>query len=205
MPRGELEQLVEVVEVELGAEPLARGAHPDPVAERLLERLLGAQQRRLLVGVRDDPRASASPRRAWPGARSRAPTSRRRPRRGRARRRTSLPFAIRIARPWPSLSSPSASSSSTSSGRSSRRIRFEIAGRVRPRRRGELLLREPELLDQRRAGAGLVDRVQVLAGDVLDQRRLHPLRRVLVADHRRDVSSPASRAARQRRSPAISS
>ena len=157
-------------------------------------------------GCGDDLRASASPRRAFarrsvsrtdqpPATASRA-----------SRRRTSLPFACRIARPWPSLSSPSASSSSTSSGRSSSRIRFEIAGRVRPRRRGELLLREPELLDQRRAGARLVDRVQVLAGDVLDQRRLHPPRR----RPRRGPapgpsSSPASRAARQRRSPAISS
>ena len=185
--------------------PVLRGADPDPVAERLLERLLGAQQRRLLVRMRDDLRPS---RRLGPpsrAARSRAPTSRRRPRRGRAGGGRRCPSRCRIARPWPSLSSPSESSSSTSSGRSSRRIRFEIAGRVRPRRPRELLLREPEILDQRRAGARLVDRVEVLAGDVLDQRRLHPPRRVLVADHRRDDSSPASRAARQRRSPAISS
>ena len=35
----------------LSPNALARRAHLDPVSERLLERLLGAQQRRLLVGV----------------------------------------------------------------------------------------------------------------------------------------------------------
>ena len=102
-----------------------------------------------------------------------------------SRRRTSLPFAIRIARPWPSLSSPSDEQLQHVVGQ------VEQPDQVRDRRAGaseaagELLLREPELLDQRRAGARLVDRVEVLAGDVLDQRRLHPPRGVLVADHRR--------------------
>jgi hypothetical protein len=55
-----------------------------------------------------------------------------------------------------------------------------------PEALAELFLRQPEILDQRGAGARLVDRVEVLAGDVLDQRRLDPARLVLVADQRRD-------------------
>ena len=70
----------------------------------------------------------------------------------------------------------------------------------------DLLLAEPEVLDQGGARARLVDGVQVLAGHVLDQRGLQALRLVLVADHAPGPSPrPASRAARQRRSPAISS
>ena len=69
----------------------------------------------------------------------------------------------------------------------------------------DLLAREAELLDQRGAGARLLDGVEVLAGHVLDQRDLERGRVVVVADHRRDDSSSASWAARQRRSPATSS
>ena len=58
-------------------------------------------------------------------------------------RRASLPCTWRIARPWPSLSSPEASSSSTSSGRSSRRMRLEIAERLRPRRRASSSFESP--------------------------------------------------------------
>ena len=92
--------------------------------------------------------------------------------------------AWRIARPWPSLSSPAASRSSTSSGRSRRRIRFEIDGAAAAQPPRQLLLAEPQILDQRRAGARLVDRVEVLARHVLDQRRLQALRLALVADDR---------------------
>ena len=40
---------------------------------------------------------------------------------------------------------------------------------------GELLLRDAEVVDQGGAGPGLLDRVEVLADHVLDQRRLQPL------------------------------
>jgi hypothetical protein len=55
---------------------------------------------------------------------------------------------------------------------------------------GQVLLREPQLLDQRRARSRLVDRVEVLARHVFDQRRLHPRRLVLVAQERRDLGQP---------------
>ena len=54
----------------------------------------------------------------------------------------------------------------------------------------ELLLGEAELLNQRRAGPGLVDRVEVLPHDVLDQRRLQPLCLVRPADDRGDGREP---------------
>ena len=81
-------------------------------------------------------RGSAGPSRPrGRGARSRAPTRRRRGRRARARRRVAWSLQSSSARPWPSLSSPLSISSSASSGSSSRRIRFEIATRLRPTRR----------------------------------------------------------------------
>ena len=144
-------------------------------------------------GCGDDLRARGPPRRAWRGARSRAPTSHRATASRASRRRTSLPFAIRIARPWPSLSSPSREQLEHVVGQ------VEQPDQVRDRRAGaaeaagELLLRQPELLDQGRAGARLVDRVQVLAGDVLDQRRLHP-----PARRPRRGPSPGRRRARPR-------
>ena len=48
----------------------------------------------------------------------------------------------------------------------------------------------PEVADQGVAGAGLLDRVEVLADHVLDQRRLQPLGLLLVADHRRHLLDP---------------
>ena len=69
----------------------------------------------------------------------------------------------------------------------------------------DLLAGEAELLGQRRTGARLLDRVEVLAGHVLDQRHLERGGVVVMADDRRDRLELGERAARQRRSPAISS
>jgi hypothetical protein len=49
-----------------------------------------------------------------------------------------------------------------------------------------------------------LDRVEILAQQVLDEGELDALRVGRVADDRRDPIEPACRAARQRRSPAIS-
>ena len=71
---------------------------------------------------------------------------------------------------------------------------------------GDLLLGELEVLDQLLVGRGLLERVEVLAVEVLDQRLLERRRR-----RRRRARSPGSSArparlaARQRRSPAMSS
>ena len=62
-------------------------------------------------------------------------------------------------------------------------VRDRRAASAEPPR--QLLLAEPQVLDQRRAGAGLVHGVQVLARHVLDQRRLEALGLALVADDRR--------------------
>ena len=91
-------------------------------------------------------------------------------------RRASLPRAWRIARPWPSLSSPCGEQVEHLVGQ------VEEADQVRDRRAAaaqpprQLLLAETQILDQRRAGARLVDRVEVLARHVLDQRGLQALR-----------------------------
>ena len=63
---------------------------------------------------------------------------------------------------------------------------FEIAARLRPTRRPTSSLREAELVDQRRACARGLDRVQVLARHVLDQRELEPLALLGRAHERRD-------------------
>ena len=81
----------------------------------------------------------------------------------------------RRALPWPSLSSPRLEQLERLVGQ------VEQADQVRDRRAAaadaarQLLFGEPEVLDQRGAGARLVDRVEVLADHVLDQRHLQAL------------------------------
>src|ERR1035437_333020 len=50
-----------------------------------------------------------------------------------------------------------------------------------------LLAREPQLLDERRARAGLLDRAEVLAGHVLDERELERNGVLALADERRNA------------------
>jgi len=69
---------------------------------------------------------------------------------------------------------------------------------------GELLLRPAELAEELFVGLGLIDRIQVFAEQVLDERKLEAFGIGRVADDRGMRSSPACRAARQRRSPAMS-
>ena len=54
----------------------------------------------------------------------------------------------------------------------------------------DLLAGEPELLDERRAGARLLDRVEVLTRHVLDQCQLERLGVIARADERRDRVEP---------------
>ena len=140
---------------------------------------------------------------AWRGARSRAPTSPRGDRvAGEAAADVVALGACRIARPWPSLSSPVGEQLEHVVGQVEQPDQVRDRGPAAAEPPRELLLREPELLDQRRAGARLVDRVEVLAGHVLDQRRLQPLGLVLVADDRRAPSRgrpPGPRASGARR------
>ena len=70
----------------------------------------------------------------------------------------------------------------------------------------ELFLREPVLVDEMLKAGGLFERIEVLALQILDDRKLEGLAVVARADDRRESSAACSAAqARQRRSPAISS
>ena len=122
------------------------------------------------------------------------------------RRRSSWSLHSSSARPWPSVSAPRLDQLEHLVGQ------LEQADEVRDRDAAladpaaDLLLREPEVVDERRARARLLDRVEVLARHVLDQRQLEPLAVLGVAHDRGDrARGSASCAARSRRSPAISS
>ena len=62
--------------------------------------------------------------------------------------------------------------------------------RARPTRVGELLLGEPELVDQLAVGVRRLDRIEVLALEVLDERELELLAVRQLADDRRDPLQP---------------
>ena len=80
------------------------------------------------------------------------------------------------------------------------------ADRLLPTRLATSLVGEVEVLDELLVGGRLLERVEVLAVEVLDQRLLE---RAAIVGRSRTIAgivgSPARRAARQRRSPAISS
>ena len=92
-----------------------------------------------------------------------------------SRRRSAWSDAISSARPWPSVSVPVREQVEHLVGQ------VEQPQQVRDRdaraadAAADVLAREPELLDEQRAGARLLDRVEVLAGHVLDQRELERL------------------------------
>ena len=199
--------LVEVVEAQLERDPLSFRPHPDLVAERLLELVAGLLERRLDLGI--EPRLASSStlagQPAEPCPRSRGPTippSSRRGRGGGGRRCRSAP---RIARPWPSLSSPASSIASASSGSSSRRIRLEIAGRLRPTRRARSSLesfRSVIRASQARASStGFRSSRTMFSISAACSRSASAWSRTTAGTFAR----PACWAARQRRSPATSS
>ena len=83
---------------------------------------------------------------------------------------------------------------------------FEIAARLLPDAAPDLLLRQAELVHERGAGPRRVDRIQVLARHVLDQRELEALARPRVERTTAGNALEAGQLRRpQRRSPAISS
>ena len=91
------------------------------------------------------------------------------------------------ARPWPSVRRPSATAAWTP-GRE-----VEQAERVRDGRSGaadarrDVVLAEPELVDQLAVGLGRLERVEVLALEVLDEGELELLAIGELADDRRDA------------------
>ena len=90
------------------------------------------------------------------------------------------------ARPWPSVRRPSATAAWTLG------CELEQAERVGDGRSratdplGEVVLGEPELLDELAVGVGGLDRVEVLALEVLDERELELLAIGQLAHDRRD-------------------
>ena len=82
---------------------------------------------------------------------------------------------------------------------------FEIAGFERPTRSATSPSVSSNSSISTRVGARLLDRGEILARDVLDEADQERVAVVGLADHGRQRREPASRAARQRRSPAISS
>ena len=182
--------LVEVVEAELDGDPVAlRRAPSTSWPSAASSASPAASQRRGLLGVdRRSPRPRfwlASQPNPVLGLADRP--ARRAPRRGRGGGGRRCRWAPSRARPWPSLSSPDSSSSSASSGSSSRRIRLETAGRLRPTRRASSSLVRPRSSTRAAQALRLLDRVEVLADHVLDQRRLQALGLGLVADDRRHL------------------
>ena len=114
-----------------------------------------------------------------------------------SRRRSAWSGAISSARPWPSVSAAlDEHARAPRPGGRAGACRFETATRRAADAAADLLAGEPELVDEQRAGAGLLDRVEVLAGHVLDQRELERLA-VLVRRDDRGHARPGPRAARR--------
>ena len=197
---GQLECLFERVEGELDAVAVRLWGHSDVGTERPREGLAdtfrgrragpGAPhvQRDAVIAPSSRPAAARARSSVWRTDQPLAAASRA------SRRRASWSGAMSSARPWPSDSEPSSSSISARSGRSSRRSEVRHRDTRAADTSADLVTGEPELLDQRCAGARLLERVEVLARHVLDQRELERGRVVVRADHRRDAS-PARRSA----------
>ena len=115
------------------------------------------------------------------------------------------PGAVRSARPWPSVRRPETSMSITSSGRSRRRRRFETATRERPTRLPTSSRVRPNSStssEQARASSTGFRSSRAMFSITAISRHS---RSSWVATTAGTSSRPASWAARQRRSPAISS
>ena len=182
------------VEVHLDAAAVAARAHLDRAAERDGERVLGRRERVGEVGVHEQLAAPAArarrPPAPSPAARSPAPTSRCRGRRWPRRLRSSWSFAIRIG-----AAVALGQGSRPRSARAPRRA-ARAGGRgstPRPccgRPAADLALGQPQVVDEHRAGARLLDRVEVDARHVLGQREVESLPVVGLPHHRRDPLEP---------------
>ena len=81
------------------------------------------------------------------------------------------------ARAWPAESTPAATRRCTGGGRRSRRRVLLTCGRLRPIRLGELLLGAAEVVEQLLVGGRLLERVELGAVQVLEQRVAQERRR----------------------------
>ena len=177
-PARQLERLVERVERDLDAVAVALRARPGRRCRaRRRTRRTSCSTAACLVGVqlaaasRADRCGSASP--AARARRSSSRTDQPAAAASRARRRrASWSVASSSARPWPSLSSPRSSSVERLVGQVEQADQVRDGDAAAADAAADVLAREAELLDQRGAGARLLDRVEVLARHVLDQRQL---------------------------------
>ena len=200
--RRERERLVERLEGQ--RDPVARPprGHRDLGAERAAERVAEPLGGLGLVGVHGrGPRvARRGSRSAARGPRARASVSRTvQPSAAAARarrRRSAWSGASSSARPWPSVSVAAREQVERLVGQVEQAQQVRDGDARAADAAADLLAGEAELLDEQRAGARLLDRVEVLAGHVLDQRDLERLRVVVRADERRDRLE-ARRAARR--------
>ena len=102
-------------------------------------------------------------------------------------------------------SRPSATSPRTASGQPQQAQRVRDRAAILADPLGQHLLRVPELADQPLVTGRFLERVQILALEVLHQRHFERLRGATSRTTAGTSCSPARCAARQRRSPAISS
>src|SRR2546423_5575173 len=175
---GEGQELVQVLEVELRADAAASWADPNAGAERRLERLFRTAERGFLIGVGDDlgPLAGAGLLRPPLGLAD-GPA----PGRGLACEGATRPVA-------PSLEDrPAVPLAQVARGEQVEDLVGKVEQTDEVRDRGptaaqpprQLLLAQPQILAQRRAGASFVPWIEVLARHVLDQRRLQAPRLAL--------------------------
>ena len=102
------------------------------------------------------------------------------------------------ARPWPSLIRPSAIAAWTSACEVEQPERVGDGRPGPPDPLGDLVLGEPELVDQLAVGERLLDRVEVGALDVLDEGELELVAVGELADERRDPLEAGQRRGAQR-------
>src|SRR4051794_12885072 len=177
-------ELVQVLEAQLDPDPLAGGSYSHAGPQRLLERFLGAGERRLLIRVLDDLRRVRSPgvvRVALRLAHRPAPGC------GLARQGPAgiVPARLEDRAPMPLAELPRGHEVEDLVGEVEETDEIRDRGPAAAKAPRELLLRESQVLDERGARAGLVHRIQVLARHVLDQRGLQTAGLFLVPDDRR--------------------
>src|SRR3954447_4378578 len=174
-------QFVQVLEAQLDPDPLAGSSYSHAGPQRLLERFLGAGERRLLIRVLDDLRRARSTRvlRVALGLADRpAPGG------GLARQGSAgvVPACLEDCAPMPLAELPRGHEVEDLVGEVEETDEIRDRGAAAAKAPRELLLRESQVLDERGARAGLVHRIQVLTRHVLDQRRLQAARLLLVPD-----------------------
>ena len=107
-----------------------------------------------------------------------------------SRRRAAWSSASSSARPWPSRQVAGLEQRERLVGQVEQAQEVRDGDAAAADAQADVLAGEPELLDEGRAGARLLDRVEVLAGHVLDEGELERRRVVALAHERGDALQP---------------